>query len=77
MQPVHAVSDYLVAEEHWGDRCRGAYAWRTLVNHGTPLAFGSDAPVESLDPLLGIHAAIDTAASRRLADRGLEAQRSA
>jgi len=58
MQPIHAVSDYLIAEEHWGDRCRWAYAWRSLLSRGSVLAFGSDAPVESIDPLLGIHAAV-------------------
>jgi predicted amidohydrolase YtcJ len=58
MQPVHAVSDYLVADRYWGDRCDGAYAWRSLLDAGTVLAFGSDAPVESIDPLPGIHAAL-------------------
>jgi hypothetical protein len=58
MQPTHAVSDYPVAERQWGDRCGGAYAWRSLLSQGTVLAFGSDAPVESLDPLLGVHAAV-------------------
>jgi predicted amidohydrolase YtcJ len=65
MQPVHATSDMLVAEEHWGSRrCAGAYALRALLERGTKLAFGSDCPVESLDPLAGIHAAV----TRRRAD---------
>jgi predicted amidohydrolase YtcJ len=58
MQPIHATSDMEIAEEHWGERCRGAYAWRSLLRAGVHLAFGSDAPVESLDPLAGIHAAV-------------------
>jgi predicted amidohydrolase YtcJ len=35
-----------------------SYAWRTQLDHGTPLAFGSDAPVESPNPFLGLHAAV-------------------
>lgn len=58
MQPVHAPSDMRMAERYWGERCAGAYAWRLLSNHGTRLAFGSDAPVESPNPFLGIHAAV-------------------
>jgi predicted amidohydrolase YtcJ len=58
MQPVHATSDMEIAERHWGRRCDLAYAWRSLLDQGTDLAFGSDAPVETLDPLAGIHAAV-------------------
>jgi predicted amidohydrolase YtcJ len=47
-----------IAERHWGRRCDLAYAWRSLLDQGTDLAFGSDAPVETLDPLAGIHAAV-------------------
>jgi predicted amidohydrolase YtcJ len=58
VQPVHAPSDMQMAERHWGERTRYAYAFRTLLENGTRLAFGSDAPVEPLAPLLGIHAAV-------------------
>ena len=58
MQPIHATSDMDMAEAHWGERSRGAYAWRSLLEAGTVLAFGSDCPVEALDPLAGIHAAV-------------------
>lgn len=58
MQPVHAVSDMETAERLWGERCTGAYAWRSLHTSGAVLAFGSDAPVEQLNPWLGIHAAV-------------------
>ena len=65
MQPIHATSDMEMVKRHWGEeRGRGAYAWRSLLDAGTVLAFGSDCPVETLDPLLGIHAA----ATRRRAD---------
>jgi len=55
----------LNADRLWGEpRVRGAYAWRTLLDTGVALAFGSDAPIEAPDVLAGIHAA----ATRRRAD---------
>ena len=64
MQPIHATSDMLMADAFWGKRSRLAYAWRTQLNHGARLAFGSDAPVESPNPFWGLHAAV----TRRRAD---------
>jgi predicted amidohydrolase YtcJ len=58
MQPIHATSDMFLADRYWGQRARWSYAWRSLLEAGATLAFGSDAPVESPDPLLGIHAAV-------------------
>lgn len=59
MQPIHATSDRDLVDRHWGpERARRAYPFRTLARHGAVLAFGSDAPVEPIDPLLGIHAAV-------------------
>jgi predicted amidohydrolase YtcJ len=58
MQPFHAPSDMHMAEKHWGKRVRHAYAWRSLLQAGTSLVFGSDSPVEVPNPFLGIHAAI-------------------
>ncbi len=59
MQPIHATSDRDLAERYWGpERVARAYPWRTLLASGATLAFGSDAPVEPIDPLLGIHAAV-------------------
>jgi predicted amidohydrolase YtcJ len=57
MQPIHATADMEVADRLWGERCATAYAWRSLKESGAMLAFGSDAPVESLNPWLSIHAA--------------------
>ncbi len=58
MQPTHATSDMRWAEARLGpERCAGAYAWRRLPGARAPLAFGSDFPVESPDPLLGLYAA--------------------
>jgi len=58
MQPTHATSDMPWAEKRVGaERLRGAYAWRSLLDSGAVLAFGSDFPVESVNPLLGLYAA--------------------
>jgi predicted amidohydrolase YtcJ len=64
MQPLHATSDMIIAQRYWGERCRGAYAWKSLLDAGAALAFGSDCPVEVCSPLAGIHAAV----TRRRAD---------
>ncbi|MBO9621132.1 MAG: amidohydrolase family protein [Sphingomonas sp.] len=54
VQPVHQTSDRLMAEARLGEaRLAGAYAWRSLVQNGARLAFGSDYPVESPDPWAG------------------------
>lgn len=58
VQPSHAPSDRYIADKHWGARSRLAYAFRSLLDQGVPLALGSDVPVEPLDPLAGIHAAV-------------------
>jgi predicted amidohydrolase YtcJ len=58
MQPIHATSDMEMADRLWGERCATAYAWRALQATGATLAFGSDAPVEPLNPWLSIHAAV-------------------
>lgn len=59
MQPIHAISDIDIANKHWGSRSRSAYAFHTLLDAGTRLAFGSDAPVESPNPFIGLHAAVN------------------
>ncbi|MCB1056030.1 MAG: amidohydrolase, partial [Acidobacteria bacterium] len=59
MQPTHATSDMPWAEKRVGHRrIAGAYAWRRMIDAGVPLALGSDFPVESADPRLGIYAAV-------------------
>ena len=59
MQPTHATSDMPWAHERLGEaRLLGAYAWRSLLDTGAHLAFGSDFPVESSDPRLGLYAAV-------------------
>jgi predicted amidohydrolase YtcJ len=58
VQPIHATSDMLMADRYWGKRSAGAYAYGSLRDAGTALAFGSDAPVELPNPFLGIHAVV-------------------
>lgn len=59
MQPTHATSDMPWAEDRLGEnRIKGAYAWKTLLQNKTVIAGGSDAPVEDINPLWGIYAAI-------------------
>lgn len=58
MQPIHATSDMEIADHHWGERAANAYVWKTLLQSGARLAFGSDAPVEVPNPFWGIHAAV-------------------
>ncbi len=59
MQPTPATSDMPWAQARVGaDRLRGAYAWRQLTASGAALAFGSDFPVERVEPLPGLYAAV-------------------
>jgi len=59
MQPTHQTSDRLMAEARLGpNRLAGAYAWRSVLNSGAKLAFGTDFPVESPNPFPGLSAAI-------------------
>ena len=59
VQPRFVATDWCVAEKRWGAaRCQTGYAWRSLMNAGIPLLFGSDAPVEPMAPILGLQAAV-------------------
>ncbi len=58
LQPIHATQDMDKVDREWGTRGRWAYAFRDLLDAGVNLAFGSDTPVETMDPLAGIHAAV-------------------
>ncbi|MHB8590272.1 MAG: amidohydrolase [Candidatus Dormibacteraceae bacterium] len=57
MQPIHAVVDRELADRYWPKVAAYSYAWSALERAGARLAFGSDAPVETADPLAGIDAA--------------------
>lgn len=59
MQPIHCTADMNFVERRLGkERETTSYAWKSLENAGAVLAFGSDWPIESLDPIAGIHAAV-------------------
>jgi predicted amidohydrolase YtcJ len=57
MQPIHAVEDRELADRYWPRVAAHSYAWGALERAGARLAFGSDAPVETADPLAGMQAA--------------------
>ena len=58
MQPAHLLTDMAWATARLGpERTPYAYAWRSMLTHGIPLAFGTDYPVESIDPFRGLYAA--------------------
>ncbi len=64
MQPNHATSDMIMADAYWGERADYAYNIRLQLDAGAQIALGSDAPVEPIEPLPNIHAAV----TRRRAD---------
>jgi len=70
MQAIHCTSDApFVAKRLGNERARtGAYAWRSLLDSNAHLANGTDAPVESVDPLPCLYASV----TRRRTDSGLE-----
>lgn len=57
IQPIHAAADRDLVEACWDGRQDDAYAWRALLDAGALLAAGSDAPIESVNPWLGVFAA--------------------
>ena len=59
MQPSHLLTDMNWAGDRLGpERSRFAYAWHTFLDHGVTLAFGTDYPVESIDPFRGLYSAV-------------------
>jgi predicted amidohydrolase YtcJ len=58
VQPIHQPADREAAERCWAGRTAHAYAFRSLADAGALLAFGSDAPVATANPWLGLFAAV-------------------
>jgi len=59
MQPTHCITDKRFCEKRIGlERSKNAYAWRTLLDAGAKIAFGTDYSVEPLDPMEGLYAAV-------------------
>lgn len=73
VQFSHAPSDRDLAEDFWAGKTEGAYAFRSLLDSGAVVANGSDAPVEELDPLLGIRAGVLRTLDERKAWHGQQA----
>jgi predicted amidohydrolase YtcJ len=63
MQPAHLLTDIPLVDRHWGQRGDGAYAFRSLIQRHTPMVFGSDVPVASIDPREGMFAALERQAA--------------
>jgi hypothetical protein len=59
MQPNHLLTDMAWAEQRIGpERSKYAYAWKSFVDAGVPLAFGTDYPVEPITPYRGVYCAV-------------------
>lgn len=59
MQPSHLITDMAWAPARLGpERSKRAYAWKSFLDHGVTLAFGTDYPVESISPFRGLYSAI-------------------
>ncbi|HYO99321.1 MAG TPA: amidohydrolase [Pyrinomonadaceae bacterium] len=59
MQPAHAISDKRWAQDRLGEyRVQGAYAWHKMLSFGVRMPFGTDWPVEPINPYLGLYAAV-------------------
>ena len=70
MQPIHATQDWRKVDRYWGERGRHAYAFASLAATGASIAFGSDTPVETMDPLAGLRAAMTRQSASAEPDRG-------
>ncbi|MGA9245011.1 MAG: amidohydrolase [Silvibacterium sp.] len=59
MQPNHLLTDMAWAEQRVGlERAKNSYAWKSFLDAGVPLAFGTDYPVEPITPFRGVYAAV-------------------
>ncbi|MCK5521319.1 MAG: amidohydrolase family protein, partial [Candidatus Marinimicrobia bacterium] len=56
--PSHLLSDFPTSEKYWGTRSRYAFALKSMLDKGLTIGFGSDAPVESINPWMNISAAV-------------------
>ncbi|MEA3475098.1 MAG: amidohydrolase [Candidatus Cloacimonadota bacterium] len=59
MQPIHISLDAKIAEKYWGKYERNSYPFRSLLDYGAKIGFGSDVPIETHNPFLGIYSAIE------------------
>lgn len=59
IQPIHCTSDNKMAETRLGERVNYSYPWKSLTDLKVKVFGGSDYPIESCDPLLGLEALLD------------------
>jgi predicted amidohydrolase YtcJ len=72
LQPTHCTTDFRLAGRRIGERDLANYAWRSLLDAGAHVAFGSDAPIEPANPMYGVHAAVTRQNRDGEPDRGFE-----
>jgi hypothetical protein len=70
VQPIHIFGDWAAADRYWGNRSRYAYAFQTMDQAGWPLVFGSDSPVEPINPFWGLYAAVERKDQDSLPENG-------
>ncbi len=59
IQPIFVATDWSIAAQRWGTkRCERAYAWKSIIDQGIRVQFGSDSPVEPIPPIYGLQAAV-------------------
>ncbi len=58
VQPLHLANDVPMIEQYWHNIHEEVYSFGSLLQAGIPLGFGSDAPIESINPMLGIYSAV-------------------
>ena len=58
LQPVHMALDAPLVHRHWGARSHRAFPVRRLLDSGAHVAFGSDTPIETFDPVAGLRYAV-------------------
>lgn len=59
VQPLHLAYDVPMIDKLWFDIQDQVYSFNSMLKQGVPLAFGSDSPIESINPFLGIYSAIE------------------
>lgn len=59
IQPAFVPSDRRMAEDRVGERCAIGYRWKSMARRGIPMGGGSDSPVETFNPVWGIHCAVN------------------
>lgn len=59
VQPLHLANDIPMIDAYWHDIEDQVYSFKSMLQAGVPLGFGSDAPIESINPFLGIYSAVE------------------